>query len=53
MAIVARVAARLGLPHPLDPDTAEIAVSKRLQRERFDAAGVPQPRWELATDPGQ
>ncbi len=52
MAIVARVAARLGLQHPLDPATAEIAVSKHLQRERFDAAGVPQPRWELATDPG-
>jgi biotin carboxylase len=52
VAIAARVAARLGLQHPLDPATAEIAVSKHLQRERFDAAGVPQPRWELATDPG-
>ncbi len=51
VAIVARVAARLGLPHPLDPETAAIAVSKTLQRERFDAAGVSQPRWELATDP--
>ena len=51
VAIVARVAARLGLPHPLDPETAALAVSKTLQRERFDAAGVSQPRWELATNP--
>jgi biotin carboxylase len=51
VAIVARVAARLGLPHPLNPETAAIAVSKTLQRERFDAAGVSQPRWELATHP--
>ncbi len=51
VAIAARVAAKLGLQHPLDPATAEIAVSKHLQRERFAAAGVPQPRWELVIDP--
>lgn len=46
--VAARVAARLGLPHPLDPETAERAVSKLAQRRAFEAAGVPQPRWELA-----
>jgi biotin carboxylase len=51
VAIVARIASRLGLPHPLDPETAEIAVSKVLQRERFDATGVPQPRWEVVDAP--
>ena len=45
VAIAARVAARLGLPHPLAPDVAMVAVSKARQRERFAAAGVPQPRW--------
>ena len=47
VAIAARVAARLGLPHPLEPETAALAVSKVRQRERFDEAGVPQPRWRL------
>jgi biotin carboxylase len=51
VAIVARIAARLGLPHPLDPETAEIAVSKVRQRERFDAMGVPQPRWKVVDAP--
>lgn len=49
VAIAARVAARLRLPHPLSPATAALAVSKLRQRERFDEAGVPQPRW--STDP--
>ena len=44
VAIAARVAARLGLPHPLDPETALLAASKRRQRERLTEAGVPQPR---------
>lgn len=44
--VAARVADRLGLPHPLDPDTALAATSKRVQRERFAAAGVPQPRFQ-------
>jgi biotin carboxylase len=47
VAIAARVAASLGLPHPLDPGTAAGAVSKLRQRIRFDEAGVPQPRWQL------
>ena len=44
VAIAARVAARLGLPHPLLPPVAEAAVSKLRQREVFAERGVPQPR---------
>lgn len=47
--IAARVAARLGIPHPLEPAVAGLAVSKARQRERFQAAGVPQPRWRLVS----
>jgi biotin carboxylase len=49
VAIAARVAERLGLPHPLAPATAVLATSKLRQRERFDEAGVPQPRWRVAS----
>ena len=42
--IAARVADRLGLPHPLSPATAALATSKQRQREAFAVAGVPQPR---------
>jgi biotin carboxylase len=49
--IAARVAAKLGIPHPLEPAVAVLAVSKARQRERFDAAGVPQPRWWLVSEP--
>src|SRR4051812_48870591 len=45
--LAARVAARLGLPHPLDPETARRATDKRLQRPAFAAAGVPQPAFRL------
>lgn len=45
VAIAARVADRLGLPHPVDPETAALAVSKLRQRERFSQAGVAQPRY--------
>lgn len=44
VAIAARVAARMGLPHPIDPATAVLATSKLRQRERFRAAGVPHAR---------
>ena len=47
VAIAARVASRLRLPHPLEPETAAVAVSKLRQRTRFAEAGVPQPRWQL------
>ena len=50
--IAARVAAKRGIPHPLEPGVAVLAVSKARQRERFYAAGVPQPRWRLVAEPG-
>ena len=43
--VAARVADHLRLPHPLSPASAALAVSKLRQRQRFDEAGVPQPRW--------
>ena len=42
--IAARVAQRLGLPHPLQPEAAALAVSKLRQRERLAAEGFAQPR---------
>ena len=42
--VAARVAERLGLPHPIDGATAVLATTKSRQRERFAEAGVPQPR---------
>jgi biotin carboxylase len=44
VAIAARVALRLGLPHPLTPETAQVAVSRQKQRERLAGAGIAQPR---------
>jgi biotin carboxylase len=46
VAIAARIARRLGLPHPLTPEQATLATSKLQQRERFLEAGVPQVAWE-------
>jgi biotin carboxylase len=43
--IAARVAHRLGLPHPLDPRTAALAASWLRQRERLAEAGVPTATW--------
>ena len=45
MGIAARVAERLGLPHPIDGPVANRAVSKQKQREALAEAGVPQPRF--------
>jgi biotin carboxylase len=47
VAIAARAASRLGLPHPLDPVTAQTATSKLRQRERFVEAGVPHARHRV------
>ena len=47
--IAARVAERLGLPHPIDGHTGSLATSKQRQREAFVAAGIPHAQ-EL--DPG-
>jgi biotin carboxylase len=44
--IAARVAAKLGLPHPITPESAVLATSKVRQRERFAAAGIAQPLHE-------
>ena len=44
VAIAARIAERLGLPHPITPATGILATNKLRQRERLAAAGVPQPR---------
>jgi biotin carboxylase len=46
--IAARVAGRIGLPHPIDPRSGALATSKSRQREAFAAAGVPHAR---ALDP--
>ena len=51
VAIAARVAERLGLPHAIDPATGVLVTSKLQQRERFAAAGVPQPGWEICRSP--
>jgi hypothetical protein len=48
--VAARVARRLGLPHPLDPIAAALASSRVKQRERFVEAGVPHVPWRLATE---
>ena len=49
--IAARVAERLGLPHPIDGATAVISTTKTRQRERFASAGVLQPRTFSVSDP--
>jgi biotin carboxylase len=48
--IAARVAAKLGIPHPLAPAQAVLATSKMRQRERFAEAGVPQPRYAVCRE---
>src|SRR5207302_7071352 len=53
VAIAARVAERLGLPHPLSPETAMLSTSKLRQRERFAQAGVPQPAFEVCSGAGE
>ena len=49
VAIAARVAERLGLPHPISPETAMLSTSKLRQRERFAEAAVPQPRYVVCS----
>ena len=45
--IAARVAERLGMPHPLTPASATLSTSKLRQREWFVEAGVPYPRYRV------
>ena len=49
VAIAARVAERLSLPHPICPETAALSTSKLRQRERFSEAGVAQPEYEICS----
>ena len=49
--VAARIANRLGLPHPISPEAGVLATSKLKQRQRFAEAGVPQPRWKLVAGP--
>jgi biotin carboxylase len=53
VAVAARVAERLGLPHPIGPATGTLATSKLRQRERFAEAGVPQPGYEICHSTGE
>ena len=50
VAIAARVAQRLALPHPIDAATALLATSKARQRERFVEAEVPHVPWRHAAN---
>jgi biotin carboxylase len=51
VAVAARVAERLGVSHPISPQTAVVATNKIRQRERLGEAGVPQPRsWIVGAD---
>jgi biotin carboxylase len=49
VAISARAAERLGLPHPISPETALLSTSKLRQRERFANAEVKQPAFEICS----
>jgi len=46
----ARIAAKLGLPHPISPETAVLSASKLRQRERLAEAGIPQTRWQVVSN---
>jgi hypothetical protein len=46
-AVAARIAARLGLPHPLSPEAGVLVGSRLRQRTRLAEAGVPQTRWAV------
>ena len=50
VATAARIAERLGLPHPLSADAALVPSSKLRQRQRLAEAGIPQVRWKVVTD---
>ena len=51
VAIAARVAERLALPHPISAAAAVLATNKIRQRERLAEAGVPQPRsWIVGAE---
>src|SRR4249920_4143675 len=49
----ARIAVRLGLSHPISPETAVMSTSKLRQRERLEEAGVPQTGWRVVSKPDE
>ena len=49
VALAARISAKLGLPHPLSVESAQLAVAKLRQRELFVQAGLPHTRYSVAT----
>ena len=51
--IAARIAHRLGLAHPVQPEAAALAASKLRQRERLAAEGIPQPRSLTCRTPAE
>jgi biotin carboxylase len=51
IAVAARVAARIGLPHSISPETALVVTSNARRREALAEAGVPQPRWQVISRP--
>src|SRR5438309_7972581 len=53
VALAARVALRLGLPHPVAPESATLAVSRQKQRERLTESGIPQPRSIVCRSPAE
>jgi biotin carboxylase len=50
VALAARIAEKLGLPHPISSATAAVVTNKLRRREALAAAGVPQPRWRVVSD---
>ena len=51
VAVAARIAERLGLPHPISAQTAVLATNKIRQRERLAEAGVSQPMsWIVGSE---
>ena len=53
VAIAARIAARHNLPHPLEPQVAQLAISKLKQRERLAEAGVPHTPFRVCAAVGE
>ena len=52
--VAARVAARLGVAHPISPATAALVVEQAAPARAARVAGVPQPRWEaVGGEPGR
>lgn len=49
VAIAARICSKLGLPHPLPVEVAQLSIAKLRQRELFAEAGIPHTRYAVAT----